>query len=378
MQQSMRKVRVTASLARMDGGDNTRCRLWRLRLFSDGKPLKSKRFHGTYSQAKSALQAFASNAELAPLMQDATFGDYAAKWIERRERSGELAEQTLAKDRSTLARLDKAFGQTKLADMTRGAIQDGLLAIKEAKGYSGTTMQKTFVLLKQVLKSAVLDGLLPSNPMDSLTPPKNDTRERHAASVDDVKAVARMLDAMPLDGHTIGVRLMLFAGLRRGEAVGVEWRDVSGGSLHVARSVVERTRDIKTPKSAAGMRTVPLMPMLSEALESWRVQQRAQLSFLGMEQRPETPIVTNGVGRRMPAQNMWRWWMRRRGELGMDCTLHELRHTFLTMLANSGASMQSLKSIAGWSSIDMARVYVHDDEAANRDAVARMAERLDI
>lgn len=371
---------VGGSVTRMEKLPKAKCRLWRLRLTSGGRQLESRRFRGSYTAARAALARYVNEYELRPELGKATFGEYAGRWLERRRRGGEIADQTLSRDANEIKRLEPAFGSVRLADLDRQAIQDGLLDIREGRytgrPLSGTTMNKCFNLMKQVLKQAALDNMIPFNPMDSLAAPRKDTKERKAVDAADVRRVLAMLEERPLDAHTMGVRLMLLAGLRRSEAVGLEWRDVSDGMIRVGRSVAELTGEVKPPKSAAGFRSIPMMPQLQTALEAWSMEQARQLDFLGIPQTPETPVLTNSKGKRMPAQNMWRWWNRRRGELGLDCTLHELRHTFLTMLGNSGASLQAIKSIAGWSSIGMARIYVHDDEEANRAAVDQLTRRL--
>lgn len=377
----MSSAEVRGSVTRMEKLPRSKCRLWRLRLMRDGKALESRRFHGSYTAARDALARYRNEYELRPALGDVTFGEYAARWLERRRRGGELAVQTLNRDENEIKRLSHAFGEMKLRDMDRQAVHDGILDIRDGtytgRPLSGTTMNKSFNLMKQIMKQAVLDGMIEANPMDSLSAPKKDTRERKTATVDEVRRALEMLDERALDAHTMGVRLMLFAGLRRSEAVGLEWRDVADGMIRVGRSVAELTGEVKAPKSVAGFRSIPMMPQLSSALAAWKAEQARQLEFLQMPQTEETPVLTNSRGNRMPAQNMWRWWHRSRGELGLDCSLHELRHTFLTMLGNSGASMQALKSIAGWSSIEMARIYVHDDEQANRAAVDQLTRRFE-
>lgn len=369
--------KMTGSVTRMEKVPRSKCRLWRLRVFRDGEPVKSQRFHGSYTQAKAELTRLVNAAALEPELGTATFGEYAAQWMERRRRGGEVASQTLSRDQTTVNRLLPEFGAVRLRDLERAEIQDGLLSVKERGNLSGTTMNKTFSLMKQILKQAVLDGLMRSNPMDSLNAPKRDTAEKRALTMEQARHALAMLDAQPIDAHTMAVRLMLLAGLRRSEVVGLEWRDYGGGMLRIGRSVAELTGEVKSTKSAAGIRSVPVMPSLAEALDRWARVQAEQLAFLGIRMTGNTPIITNGKGKRMPAQNMWRWWNRRKAEFGADCTLHELRHTYLTMLANSGANAQTLKSIAGWSSIDMARVYVHDDEEANRQAVELLTRRFE-
>ena len=101
------------------------------------------------------------------------------------------------------------------------------------------------------------------------------------------------------------------------------------------------------------------------------------LAALGIEQGDGTPVVTSAAGTRLDSSNLYRWWRKNGPALfGIDCSLHELRHTFLTMLGNSGASAAALKSIAGWSSLAMADVYVHRDEDADADAVRMLESRL--
>lgn len=221
-----------------------------------------------------------------------------------------------------------------------------------------------------------MDGLTGSSPLDLVKPPKRDTPEKHALPFDQVRRALSMLESMPLDAHTVAVRLMLLAGLRRSEAVGLEWRDVRGGMVFASRSVAERTGEVKEPKTAAGVRAVPMLPQPASSLEAWKVAQASQLSLIGIEQSPETPVVTSAAGARMRAQNLARRWKRHMSETGADCRPHELRRTFLTMLANSGASAASLRSIAGWPSIEMASVYVHDDVEASAAAVGMLGSRF--
>ncbi len=371
----MARSKGAGGITRLDDAPKARCRRWRLKVTRNGK-VRTRRFTGTYAQAEAALAAF--EAELAAPRSELTLGEYADLWLDRRRRGGEIAAQTLAKDERNVGRVKHVFGGERLADLGRAGIADGLLDMRHGDNptgaeLSGTTMNKVFVTMKSILKQATLDGLMERNPMDTLEAPRKDTKEKRAASPDDVRRLLAMLEARPVDAHTVAVRIMVLAGLRRSEVVGLEWRDLRGGVIRVRRSVAELTGEVKPPKSAAGVRSVPVMPQLASALEAWRLAQADQLSFLGMRQRPETPVVTSAAGTRMAAQNMWRWWHRTKGELGMDCTLHELRHTFLTMLANSGAPAQALKSIAGWSSIGMANVYVHADERANEEAVLRLS-----
>lgn len=375
----MARSKGEGGITRLEDKPKANCRLWRLKAVDWGGKTRYRRFHGTYSQAEAAMRRF--KAELASPMSDETFGAYSQRWLDRRRRGGEISGQTLSENEVELRRLRMEFGDLPLCAIDRARVVDGLASIKgganpSGRTLSGTTMSKTFATMRMVMREAAMDGLIGSNPLDLVRPPKRDTPEKQALPFDQVRRALAMLESLPLDAHTVAVRLMLLAGLRRSEAVGLEWRDVRGGMVFVSRSVAERTGEVKEPKTAAGVRAVPMLPQLASSLEAWKVAQASQLSLIGIEQAPETPVVTSAVGTRMRAQNLARWWKRHMSEIGVDCRPHELRHTFLTMLANSGASAASLRSIAGWSSIEMASVYVHDDMEANAAAVGMLGSRF--
>ncbi len=368
------------SVTRLEQAPKARCRRWKIRFRMDDGGERTRRFTGTYSAAKAERERFRLELER-PDRPEATFADYAVRWQRLREESGEYANSTLLRDQTALNRLLMEFGDDPLSALSRDRVADGLSSIRgganpSGRHLSGTTMNKTFGTMKHVMRDAMWDGYIERNPLDMLKPPRRDTREKEAATIEQVAAMLDLLEARPLDSHTVGIRLAVLAGLRRGELCGLEWRDVGGGVIRVRRSVDEKTGEAKAPKSTAGLRSVPMLPQLERALAAWKVEQAAQLAALGLAQAPETPVLTSTAGTRLAAQNLFRWWMRAKPEFGVGCGLHELRHTFLTMLANSGASMQSLKSIAGWADISMANVYVHDDADANAAAVGMLGARF--
>lgn len=376
----MARSKGEGGITRLEDKPKAKCRLWRLKAVDWSGKTRYRRFRGTYSQAEAAMRAF--KAEISAPVSDETFGSYSEKWLERRRRGGEIASQTLMENEVELKRLRMEFGELPLQAIDRSRVVDGLASIKggntpSGRRLSGTTMAKTYTTMRMVMREAQMDGIIDANPLDLVKPPKRDTPEKRALPFDQVRRAVALLDSLPLDAHTVAVRLMLLGGLRRSEAVGLEWRDVRNGMLFVSRSVAERTGEVKEPKTAAGMRAVPMLPQLESSLEEWREAQAGILRYLGIEQTGATPIVTSATGTRMRAQNLERWWRRHMSEVGVDCRPHELRHTFLTMLANSGANAATLTSIAGWSSIEMASVYVHDDIEANEAAVGMLERRFE-
>ncbi len=369
-------MKVTGSTIEQLEKDKPRgkCRKWRL-WASTSQGRKSRRIAGTWTQAQDALAVFVAELE-ERVDNPESFGSYAQSWALWRAGSGEYAPGTLANDKRAL----RAFSRTPLWDMRMDAItpEDCRAALLWLKSHpadgraqlSNTTMNKLHIALAQVFRQAVDDERLARSPMAKLKPPKPDTREKAAMEPVEIGAVAAALDAQPVDGRVMAVYLMLYAGLRRGEACALFDSDVHDGRIFVTRAVKEADGTMGDPKSYAGRRVIPMPPELAAKVDEWR----AIRSALGLG--AAVTLCCNTRGGVLRPQNLYRWWVGDgrhaafRDAIGCSgLTLHQLRHSNLSMMARH-VSPFDLKSYAGWSSIEPAKVYVHDDLDALSAGVA--------
>lgn len=350
-----------------------RCRNWRI-WSNAGKRRRSRRFHGTYSEALEAAAAFeAEAAEDDARAQSAPFMEYAELWHSRRAASGDFAPGTLENDRRAL----RAFARTglaglRLAEVTPEAARDALLWLKNnpARGsapLSGTTANKLHRALFSILEQAEADGRIAANPLARVKAPRVDTKERRALSPDELMAAYAALDGLPQDGRAMALRLIMALGLRRGEACGVLVSDFDAGAgvLWVRHAVKERDGSIGAPKSAAGARPLPMPEALRQSALEWLSERERR--GIGDAQT----FCCNQSGGTLRPQLLQRWWNENRAALGCDgLTLHELRHSNLSMMARHMPSAFDLQRWAGWSSLEPARVYIHSDLDALAAGVA--------
>ena len=341
-----------------------KCRKWRLWVRADGKK-KSRRFSGTYREAQKALEDFKAELE-AIVPNEGAFEAYALSWADYRRDSRSYDPNTIAKDYRHVRAISRVMGDMAMQDITPSVCRDALNRLKRGENASGreltnTTMQGIYTALGSILAQAEDDGVIASNPMRRVKSPRCDTAEREALTREEIELFLNRVDGLPLDGRAMALYLMACLGLRRGEACALLDSDIANGVAFVHRAVKDRDGSIGRPKSAAGIRTLPVPPRLAAKVTEWR-RERERKGYGGAE-----TLACNTDGGLLLPQNLHRWWAGDathkgvRGPMGCDgMTLHQLRHSNLTMMARY-LSPFDLQKYAGWSSLEPARIYIHDD-----------------
>lgn len=342
----------------------SRCRKWRLWATTENGR-KSRRFHGTYSEARDSLKEFVAEIESA-VPFSVQLANYAESWLAWRRDSGRYAPNTIQNDE----RCVNAIRRTKLWDMALSDItpqdcRDALVWARNnperADRLSNSSMTKIHGTLSLILERARADGICASNPMEGIELPKKEKVERDAFSPDDLMDVVDMLCDMPIDSRVMACLLMACLGLRRGEACALLDSDIQDGFCRVHQAVKERNGAIDEPKSKAGNRTLPMPAILQEKVDEWRSLRRA----IGLGDAPT--LCCNKYGGVLRPQNLQKWWDSNCGDFGCKgYTTHQLRHSNLSMVARY-MSPFDLQRYAGWSSLAPAMIYIHDD----LDAVSR-------
>jgi integrase len=154
-------------------------------------------------------------------------------------------------------------------------------------------------------------------------------------------------------------------GLRRGELLGLKWTDTDSktGTLTVRRSLdVDGT--FKTPKNRAAKRTLKLTPWALDALKVHKVRQNAERLQAGSRWQDHDLVFPNTIGKPMNAGNLYRREFQpllgRAGLANEEFTIHSLRHTFATTLADRGVHPSTAQKMLGHSDIRMTlAIYTH-------------------
>ena len=87
-------------------------------------------------------------------------------------------------------------------------------------------MSKTFTTMRMVMREAAMDGLIGSNPLDLVRPPKRDTPEKRALPFDQVRRALSLLESLVRSGCPFvfkgGTALMLHLDTSRRLSIDVD------------------------------------------------------------------------------------------------------------------------------------------------------------
>ena len=146
------------------------------------------------------------------------------------------------------------------------------------------------------------------------------------------------------------------AGLRLGEIVALEWRDVD---LAARRLTVQRSdwRGHVTVPKGGRSRQLPMTQRLTSALKAARHLRSERVLCL-----PDgTPITRDRVIKAIRGAQ-------RVGGIA-EAGVHVLRHTFCSHLAMKGAPARAIQELAGHADLSTTQRYMHLSPAATEDAI---------
>lgn len=298
--------------------------------------------------------------------RSATFAAYATKWLDQhRQRNGEpLREGTKEKYLQYYHdHLFPAFGRMRITDITPTVVQKWWNTYPLGPDGHGKTMKRhCYILLKSIMTTAAStlmpDGtpMIPANPCRLTTPKSRPTHEQVIATDGEIKQAAA---AMPPRLQT-AVLLAGVLGLRRGEIIGLERRDIDleRHVIHIRRSAKELDEHgriemtLGPTKTATGLRAITIPSVLVGPLKD---------SLNRIDRQPDALLFPGKNGRPLQFSRLEGAWMRARKTVPRLASMHfhDLRHTALTHLAQEGATIAELEHIAGHADARMALHYQH-------------------
>jgi integrase len=282
-----------------------------------------------------------------------TFGQAAELWLQGarsgsiRTRSGDVYkpstirsyEQALRGAKGGKGGLLRALGPVRLTNLSLEDVQDFADRMLAA-GSQHSTIRNAIIPVRVICGWRRRE--VPVNPTDGVRlPAVRSGRDRIASPAE----AEQLLAALPVADRPLWATA-LYAGLRRGELMGLRWLDVdlAQGVLRVARAWDPKEREMVAPKSQAGSRRVPIPAALRAFLAPLKLASGADPDVLVFGVRGR-PFSASSIGER--AQRVWK-------AAGLEpISLHECRHTFASLMIAAGVNAKALSTFMGHANISI-------------------------
>lgn len=237
---------------------------------------------------------------------------------------------------------------------------------------SSRTVAHIFNSLRTLLRWGVKMGTLVRNVADAVEPPRYERKEMLAL---DAAGVVALLQAAEGSALQAPIAVATGTGLRRGELLGLQWRDIDlrAKRLTVRRSVetVKGVTRTKPPKTSRSARTIALPPFVADVLRDERARQEMQRD---RAVKPDGGVFVRADGSQWgPGVFSLAFARFVKNAKVPHVRFHDLRHTFGTLALASGVDLQTVSRALGHESTAItSRIYVHAIEALQEDAAARI------
>jgi integrase len=247
---------------------------------------------------------------------------------------------------------------------------------------SSTSIAHLRRVLRTLLSQAITDGHITRNVASLVKLPPVRARKRRAWSSDEAR---RFLESARADDdpYYAAYVLVLVLGLRKGEMLGLTWKDVDLDlgeltiDLQLQRVGHELLhRETKTPNSDA---VLPLPEICMVALTRHRADQDAVRELAGEAWHSMGFIFTTRYGTPIEPRNFNRYWNRRCDAAGVRrITVRDARRTCASLLADLDVHPRVAMRILRHAQFAITmEIYTVVSSAATRDALKRLGKALE-
>lgn len=317
-----------------------------------------------------------------------TFEEFSKDWLEWYAATAGVKESTITTRMRQLNMAYKLIGSLKIKDFNKNTYDKFLTAGNNI--YAKSTLNNIGIAVSMVLDYAVECGYLPVNPSHSTKKPKQ------AATLEDIPEdieekyltraeVDRLLTATKEYGdfqlYTL-IHLLIFTGLRIGEALALEFKhcDFKNGVIKVRQTFssgmasAPKKRKLQTPKTISSVRDVDIDNQTLELLKTQITEQKKKRLKAGAVWHIDNDFIftsPTNPGGALSYFAVSKHTKRLVEAVGITkrVTLHTLRHTHASLLAESGATLEQIQSRLGHRNDKTTReIYLH----ITKDSSAKM------
>lgn len=339
----------------------------------------------TKREAETALAAAQQSVEQGSVVAKSTMnvGAFLDEWLVSQQ--GRLKASTHHSYVITSKRIRSGLGHVQVQSLTPMQIEGFYSDLldhgrADGTGLSPKTVRNTHTVLRKALSDAQRLGLVYRNAADAARGPSVERPEFRVWSSDELRQFFATAES-----NRLGAAFVMLAttGLRRGEVLGVRWRDLDldARTLSVVQTItnVDGKLVFGKPKTSKSVRLISIDERTASMLRQHRRTQREDQIAMGPDWGNDGDLAfTDEAGGPIRPE----WFSKEFGRLvaasGVPrIRLHDVRHTYATIALKTGIPAKVVSEHLGHSTIAITLdLYSHVTPGIDREATDRISAAM--
>lgn len=255
------------------------------------------------------------------------------------------------------------LGEKPIGGISCIMIQQHLLGLKKVKSdepLSPKMLLNIRNFLSMVFRLAIQNRILLRNPVDGVILPKGAVRKPRALTRDEQATLIRVVRKSKRL-LMFAVVLALYTGMRKGEILGLQWRDVDLDAKRISvNKQLTRHYDITEPgdrrsvldltatKTESSVRFVYLFDELADEFMAYKEKMMQWKIENGFEHSENDFVFCNHLNTAIEPRRFYQYYKELLNEAGIEnANFHTLRHTFTTRCLESGIDIVTISKMLG-------------------------------
>ncbi len=288
-------------------------------------------------------------------------------------------------------RVYRAIGVTSMEKITVRQLQEFINSLSKdganevnGKPLSPKTVRHVLSLVSDIFAYAVRMGIARENPCVRVVLPKLVRKEKKIYTVEETVRLMELLRKEPVKYRAF-FYLLIYSGCRRGELLGLEWRDVDFANclISIRRTscyTPDRGTYTDTTKTEQSKRTLKLPQEVMDILCELREFQLRQADIFGDKWVESGRLFTKENGEPQHPNTSYHWLEKFCARNGLPFYgLHSFRHLFASLLVSNGVDIVTVSGVLGHSAVSTtSNIYCHMLEDARVRASDTVASALQL
>lgn len=348
----------------------------------NGRRVRKYQTVSSETEAKKLLNEFEYNQQRNLVVQttEMTFGGFMELWMKNYVKYNCELTTIYGYNNIINNHITPYLGEIQLQKLQPAHIQNYYIYLMNNKQLSPNTVHKHHACIRKSLDFGLKQQYVYRNVADAVTLPK---KKKFEGKSYDKTQLRILLEEIKDTKIELPVYLAVFLGLRREEIVGLKWTKIDFGQrlVHISevRTKAGNREIIKEPKTEKSKRSLYITDPLLEILLKHKEKQEEFRQLLGNEYIDTGYVYVQDNGKPYRVNTITEQFKTFLQKHNLPkIRLHDLRHTFASILYDKGVDLKAISEALGHSDLGTTnKIYTHRFDKTHKKTVNALSEALE-